>query len=137
MKRLTTAYLLDKEKIESIILKNWALVEQSVKPFFLVIYSRNTEFTKATIYPVDYELVSKVIIGGANIDQSVIAEIARILVDFEILHTSGIVAISDGFLYEMYIAGEFGTRSEIKEYYYKLRKIPGVESLEEEWIALS
>jgi hypothetical protein len=61
-------------------------------------------------------------------------KIIEVLSKFKILHTSGIVAIKNGFLYELYIEGITGEDKSIPEYYYKLKKIDGVDSLEEEWI---
>ena len=76
----------------------------------------------------------KVIISGKNLNHIVIAKIAEVLKDFDIIHTSGIVKIKNGFLYEMYLSGNFGSNKEITQYYYKLKKIYGVDKLEEEWI---
>lgn len=133
MNRLTTAYLLNKKEILHKLL-NQSLLSDHSKPYYLMIVAVDQLYSKITIYPVNHNIILKIILGGSKLDHSSVNKIIEVLSKFKILHTSGIVAIKNGFLYELYIEGITGEDKSIPEYYYKLKKIDGVDSLEEEWI---
>lgn len=134
MNRLTTAYLLNKREILHMLLKKSNLLSDHSKPYYLVIVAVDQSYSKITVYPVTHKIILKIIIGGSKLDHSSVSKIIDVLSKFKILHTSGIVAIKNGFLYELYVEGITGEDKSIPEYYYQLKKIEGVDTLEEEWI---
>ncbi|MHA1341248.1 MAG: hypothetical protein ACTSRZ_19470 [Promethearchaeota archaeon] len=134
MERLTTAFILRRRHIKPIILYQNQLIVKKKSPYFLLIYSTSSDYTKLTIYPIDTNIILKLILSGKNLTNNSIGKIVEVLNKFKIIHTSGIVAFKDKFLYELYISGHFGWKDEITNYYYILKKIEGIEKLEEEWI---
>jgi len=134
---LTNAFLLKRKDIKPIILFQNNLISNLNLSYYLVIYSVHKEYTKIFIYPLDSSLVLKLILSGKNINSESINKIINVLKNFKILHSSGIVSVNDKFLYEVYIYGYLRWRDEITNYYYIIKNIEGIDSLEEEWIKLS
>ncbi|MHA1727175.1 MAG: hypothetical protein ACTSWY_00405 [Promethearchaeota archaeon] len=134
MKKLTKAFLLDKEHILPVIFYDSKSIEDFEKPFYLTIVSSTQHFTKILIYPVLYDKILKIVIGGSKLKQKSVQKIMPFF--SKVIHTSGIVYFKDNYIFEVYLAVESKKLRDLNEYNEKIKELQGVDFLDIEWISL-
>ena len=72
-------------------------------PFLLIIQSTIENSIKLSIYPLKKEKILKVTFSGFNFSNEIFDEISKILQDFQVIHTSGVLLISKQLFYECYL----------------------------------
>ena len=133
--QLTCSYIIDKERLPQILLHQDGLIAQSNSPYYLLIYSTRSQYTKITIYPVTTIPIRKYFIRGETFTQESVKELHSQLTGYHptILHTSGIVLDSPKYIYEIYFSGVNDT--DIKYLTQELIQIQGIDSIEDFIIA--
>ncbi|MFW9999915.1 MAG: hypothetical protein ACFE9Q_05595 [Candidatus Hodarchaeota archaeon] len=89
------------EAILKISLSNIKDIEKN--PFLLIVESTIENSIKVSIYPLKKEKIIKITFSGFNFSKDLIDEISRILQDFQVIHTSGVLLIKDQLFYECYL----------------------------------
>ena len=72
-------------------------------PFFLVIQAVVEHNIKLSIYPLNVEKVTKVSLSSFNFSSENFDELSRILREYKVVHTSGVIFIEKRFFYECYL----------------------------------
>ena len=72
-------------------------------PHILIIQSTIENRTKLIIYPIKKEKLIKVSLFGQNITDGIIGILSRILKNYEIIHTSGLLIKKKKLFYECYL----------------------------------
>ena len=72
-------------------------------PFFLVIQAVVEHYIKLSIYPLNEEKVTKVSLTSSNFSSENFDDLSRILREYRVIHTSGVVLIENRFFYECYL----------------------------------
>lgn len=124
---LTHSFVITKTELIPILLHQEELVNDKTSPYYLLIYSTTSKFTKISIYPVNTLPVIKYIIGGSQITEKTINEMLSLLKTIHpiILHTSGIVFTDKRYEYEIYFTSSSETN--IIPFKNKLTQIPSIE----------
>jgi len=77
-------------------------------PFLLIVQSTIENSIKLSIYPLRNEKIIKVTFSGFNFSDEIIAQISKILQNFQVIHTSGVLLIEKQLFYECYLNLSFG-----------------------------
>ncbi|MHA1109855.1 MAG: hypothetical protein ACTSRE_02045 [Promethearchaeota archaeon] len=127
MDGLTHSFVITKAQLIPILLHQEELVNDKNSPYYLLIYSTNSKFTKISVYPVNTVPVIKYFIGGPQITEDTINEILLILRPIHpiILHTSGIVLTDKRYEYEIYFTSSKETN--FTHFKNKITQIPSIE----------
>lgn len=99
----TTAYIV--ENSDPLILKVSLLDILGSKevPYLLVVKSATIECIRLTIYPIENEKIIKISLSGTDTIENFIEIVSKILQEFKVLHTSGLLKKGDHFYYECYL----------------------------------
>jgi len=127
MDGLTHSFVITKTQLLPILLHQEELIIDKNSPYYLLIYSTNSKFTKITVYPVNTVPVIKYFIRGSQITEDTINEILSILRPIHpiILHTSGIVFTDKRYEYEIYFTSSKETN--FTHFKNKITQIPSIE----------
>ena len=127
MDGLTHSFVITKTQLLPILLHQEELIIDKNSPYYLLIYSTNSKFTKISVYPVNTIPVIKYIIGGSQITEETINEILSMLRPIHpiILHTSGIVFTEKRYEYEIYFTSSKETN--FTHFKNKITQIPSIE----------
>ncbi|MFX0106301.1 MAG: hypothetical protein ACFE75_12550 [Candidatus Hodarchaeota archaeon] len=103
--KLTKAYI---QRINDISKTKFKISLLDIKdlenyPFLLIIQSTIENSIKISIYPLKKENILKVTFSGFNFSNEIFDEISKILQDFQVIHTSGVLLISKQLFYECYL----------------------------------
>lgn len=106
---LTSAYIKKVKEIPevSINIPLIGLKNSDNFPFLLVIQSKYEDSIKLTIYPINKEKIIKLSLSGLNIPNKIFEELAAIIQNFQIIHTSGFLLKGRKLLYECYLNTNF------------------------------
>ena len=104
---LTRSFIIKKSQLGSILLHHEDLIQQPLSPYYLLIYSTHSQFTKITVYPITTLPVIKLLITGITITQKIVEDMLSFLQTLHstILHTSGIVSKKKQYVYEIFFTG--------------------------------
>ena len=72
-------------------------------PFLLIVQSTIENSIKLSIYPLKNEKIIKLTFSGFNFSNEIIDEISKILQNYQIVHTSGVLLIEKQLFYECYL----------------------------------
>lgn len=72
-------------------------------PFLLIVQSTIENSIKLSIYPLKNEKIIKLTFSGFNFSNEIIDEISKILKNYQIVHTSGVLLIEKQLFYECYL----------------------------------
>jgi len=127
MDGLTHSFVITKTQLLPILLHQEELVNDKNSPYYLLIYSTNSKFTKISVYPVNTIPVIKYIIGGSQITEETINEILSMLRPIHpiILHTSGIVFTEKRYEYEIYFTSS--KEANFTHFKNEITQIPSIE----------
>lgn len=130
MNGLTHSFVITKTQLIPLILHKKELISDKNSPYYLLVYSTTSKFTKISVYPVYVHPVIKFNIGGSQITEKTISEILSFLKTIHpiILHTSGIVFTDERYEYEIYFTSSRDTNA--FSFKNKLTQIPGIEFVE-------
>jgi hypothetical protein len=104
-KSLTEAFIKSKEESDrlKLIIPTKEILRFQNYSHFLIIQSFTRKYSKITIYPINNKKVTKIQISGKNINQKKMNNILNIIKNFDIIHTSGLLARGKKMFYEVYI----------------------------------
>lgn len=99
----SSAYII--ENIDPIILKESFIdiLGSKEAPYLLIVKSATSECIRLTIYPIDKKIVVKIIISRADTIENYLEHFSKIVQDFQVLHTSGLLKRGEHFYYECYL----------------------------------
>lgn len=102
---ITDAYIQHVSDTSKIPLNNLFLDFKNLQhyPYLLIVRLKTEEFIKLTIYPIKKEKITKVSLRGANLSDTLIEQLTRILQEFHVIHTSGFLLIKNQLFYECYL----------------------------------
>lgn len=102
---LTKAYLQNKDdfanikiNISSLNIKNF-----KEKQYLLIIQSTIENCIRLSIYPLEKKSVIKITLAGLNQLENAMDELSKILQNFNIIHTSGLILKREEVFYECYL----------------------------------
>ena len=72
-------------------------------PFLLIVESTIENAIKVSIYPLKREKIIKITFSGFSFSKDLIDQISKILQDFQVIHTSGVLLIKERLFYECYL----------------------------------
>ncbi len=106
-KKLTSAYLKSRVLNSDILLNlNISISDKfGVRdyPYVLIIQSITKKRTRLTIYPTKKDRLLKISLFGQNISNDVISILSKILKNYKIIHTSGLLVKQKQLFYECYL----------------------------------
>ncbi len=102
---LTKAYI---QRVSNIKQSNFEIQIIDIKdlnkfPFFLVIQAVVEHNIKLSIYPLKEEKITKVSLSSFNFSSENFDELSRILREYRVIHTTGVILIENRFFYECYL----------------------------------
>ena len=103
--KLTEAYVQRNSDLPKTTLKISLLdiKDPEKNPFLLIVQSTIENSIKLSIYPLKNEKVVKVTFSGFNFSNEIFDEISKILQNYQIIHTSGVLLIGKQLFYECYL----------------------------------
>ncbi|MEE9377203.1 MAG: hypothetical protein V3V33_04115 [Candidatus Lokiarchaeia archaeon] len=72
-------------------------------PFLLIVQSTIEKSIKLSIYPLKNEKIVKVTFSDFNFSNEIFDEISKILQNYQVIHTSGVLLIENQLFYECYL----------------------------------
>lgn len=99
----TSAYIV--ENTDPLILKVSFLniLGSKEDPYLLIVKSATIECIRLTIYPIDREKIIKIILSGTDTTDKFLEILSKILQEFKVLHTSGLLKKGEHLYYECYL----------------------------------
>ena len=99
----TSAYIV--ENTDPLILKVSFLniLGSKEEPYLLIVKSATIECIRLTIYPIDREKIIKIILSGTDTTDNFPEILSKILQEFKVLHTSGLLKKGEHLYYECYL----------------------------------
>jgi hypothetical protein len=102
--KLTKAYIRASDELKTIL----EISLQDIKnienyPFLLVVQSTIENCIKLSIYPLTKKKIIRVTFSGFNYPIENFNEISKILQNFQVIHTSGVLLIERHLYYECYL----------------------------------
>lgn len=102
---LTKAYV---QRVNDLSKTNFKIPILEIKelekyPFLLVIQSVIENNIKLSIYPLKKEKIVKVSLSGFNLSNEIFQGISKILRNFQLIHTSGVIFLEKRLFYECYL----------------------------------
>lgn len=94
----------------------------------LIIQSDSNDCTRLTIYPIKDKPLIKITLSGPKVSDRIIQDLSKILQQFNVIHTSGLLIKGEQLHYEVYINISFDDR-EYKELINNLDKIHNIFKL--------
>ncbi len=77
--------------------------DPEIYPFLLIVQSTIENSIKLSIYPLKNEKIVKVSFSGFNFSNEIFDEISKILQNYQVIHTSGVLLIEKQLFYECYL----------------------------------
>ncbi len=106
-KKLTSAYLKSRDlNGDNLLNLNISISDKfGVRdyPYVLIIQSITKKRTRLTIYPTKKDRLLKISLFGQNISNDVISILSKILKNYKIIHTSGLLVKQKQLFYECYL----------------------------------
>jgi len=102
---LTKAYIQRIIDVSKTILKISLLDIKNLEnyPFLLIIQSTIENSIKLSVYPLKKDKIIKITFTGFNFSNDIFDEISKILQNFQVIHTSGVLLIAKQLFYECYL----------------------------------
>ena len=99
----TRAYIVEGK--DPVILKVPSLNEINSEevPYLLIVNSTTIECVRITIYPIKKRKIIKIRVSGADKTENFFEHISKIIQNFEVLHTSGLLKRGEHLYYEFYL----------------------------------
>jgi len=72
-------------------------------PFILIVQSTIENSIKLSIYPLKKEKIIKVTFSGFNFSNNNFNEISKVLQNYQVIHTTGVLLIEKKLFYECYL----------------------------------
>jgi len=94
-------------------------------PFLLIVQSTIENSIKLSIYPLKNEKILKVAFSGFNFSNEIFDEISKILQNYQVIHTSGVLLIEKQLFYECYLNLSLG-ETKTNELNVSLNKIKNI-----------
>ena len=122
---------------EAYVQRNFDLPETTLKislldikdpekyPFLLIVQSTIEKSIKLSIYPLKNEKIIKVTFSGFNFSNEIFDEISKILQNYQVIHTSGVLLIEKQLFYECYLNLSLG-ETKTNELNVSLNKIKNI-----------
>ncbi|MFX1502503.1 MAG: hypothetical protein ACFFDH_16195 [Promethearchaeota archaeon] len=103
--KLTKAYIQRSNDLPKAILETSLQDIKNIEnfPFLLVVQSTIENSIKLSIYPLKKEKIIKVTFSGFNFPSDNFNKISKILQQFQVIHTSGVLLIERQLYYECYL----------------------------------
>ncbi|MHA1291152.1 MAG: hypothetical protein ACTSQJ_00620 [Promethearchaeota archaeon] len=104
-KKLTEAYIKENINPNNITLNISLSDVKDIREtqYLLIIQSIIEGCKRINIYPINCKKILKIIIHGENISDNYITELSRIIKQFDIIHTSGLILKGKDLYYECYL----------------------------------
>ncbi|MFX1303325.1 MAG: hypothetical protein ACFFBV_08465 [Promethearchaeota archaeon] len=102
---LTKAYIQRTNDISEAILKISLLDIKNMEnyPFLLIIQSTIENSIKISVYPIKNDKIIKITFTGFNFSNEIFDKISKVLQNFQVIHTSGVLLITKQLFYECYL----------------------------------
>ncbi len=102
---LTKAYIQRINDVSKTILKISLLDIKNIEnyPFLLIIQSTIENSIKLSVYPLKNDKIVKITFTGFNFSNDIFDEISKVLQNFQVIHTSGVLLIAKQLFYECYL----------------------------------
>ncbi len=71
--------------------------------YLLIIQSSTQKCVKTIIYPLNKEKIIKISLSGKNVSDEVLEDLSKLLQNYEIIHTSGLLVKRKHIFYECYL----------------------------------
>ena len=125
--KLTEAYVQRNKGLPKTTLKISLLdIKDPTKyPFLLIVQSTIEKSIKLSIYPLKNEDIVKVTFSGFNFSNDIFDEISKILQNYQVIHTSGVILIEKQLFYECYLNLSLG-ETKTNELNVSLNKIKNI-----------
>jgi hypothetical protein len=103
--KLTKAHIQPIKDVSRTRLKLSLLDLKSIQdnPFLLIIQSIIENSIKVSIYPIKKDKIIKLTFSAFNFSNNIFDRISKILQDYQIIHTSGVLLIEKQLYYECYL----------------------------------
>ena len=103
--KLTEAYVQRNVDLPNTILKISLLDIKDPEnyPFLLIVQSTIENSIKLSIYPLKNEKIVKVTFSGFNFSNEIFDVISKLLKNYQVIHTSGVLLIEKQLFYECYL----------------------------------
>jgi len=99
----TNAYVIENIEPVSLKVSFSDIISSKEAPYLLVVKSASSECIRLTIYPIKKKRIIKIKLSGAETIENFLEHFSKIIKDFEVLHTSGLMKKGEHLYYEFYL----------------------------------